>query len=186
MDLTRVSVDIYDSLVVLENLSTPERAPPISTKGYTREIREDEYPTLQRPRNWFKELDTESTKMWGEYAQRVDLTQEEMVWHPAGAGQFGSTNEEMAQAQRVKVKVTIDARLGWWHFLGISAPPGEVITVEVPDKLVNAHDVAIMINCHALGGDCKQNTCPRLPAIKTTQVPVTRKVMKLGWPLGGW
>lgn len=50
-------------------------------------------------------------------------------------------------AKRVKKSVEIDLSVPEWHSLGLYAPPGELITVDLPDSIVNK-GFQLRIGCH--------------------------------------
>lgn len=180
-DMTRVVGDIYDSLEVIENLTTPPRARHISEANLTsRPLADDEYPSPLSPKDTSlqSEWQKECTGMQ-DLSARTDMTLENLYWHPAGAAQFGGTQEEIDAAQRVKVRLTIDTKIGWLHFLGIYAPPGEVITVEVPDQLAGFE-----IRWNVMAVDYCNNG-QRLPDLKSHKYTLHSGTNTIGMPLGG-
>ena len=79
------------------------------------------------------------------------------------------------------MKLTIDTKLAWRHFLGIYAPPGEVITIEIPQQLANLHNYA-QFNTVALDG---ANNNKRLPSLMSMKIDLHRTVNHIYYPLGG-
>ena len=65
--------------------------------------------------------------------KRTNCTENDRYWHPAAAEQYGGTQEELDKAQRVKAKVIVDTRFGFRHCSGLYLPPGELVTIEIPE-----------------------------------------------------
>ena len=190
MDSSRVSVDAYDTLVVLENLTKPT-VKHINQAGFSTLIDDDLYPTYNSPKNVDDIVDAlwaEGNAMKEKYLT-ASMTQDELYWHPAGAGQFGGTNEELDQAQRVKVKLSIDTYVGIYHFTGIYVPPGELITIDIPD--VAKGKVSVLFNVQTR--DCgeyssysgSQKRIPRLYLGLGKMITLNQNTNTIGWPVGG-
>lgn len=107
LNLSRVSIDIYDSLEVLERgLQKPATKHIKEAKWTSVVIRDDEYPTLQSAKNnmngTFRQLLWDEWNKAKELYNKANVQQSELYYHPAGPGSYGSTMDEINKAERVK------------------------------------------------------------------------------------
>ncbi|KAH0791342.1 Immuno-dominant variable surface antigen-like [Histomonas meleagridis] len=85
--------------------------------------------------------------------------------------------------KRYKVRYIFNPNYAEQHTTALYVPPGELITIELPEK--HANGVSITVNNHAENVDDVTRT-PRYPILGcTTKISITGRVTKFGWPLGG-
>lgn len=99
--------------------------------------------------------------------------------HPAAAHFPGSVP---ADAPRVVRAVSIDTAVTRWHSLGLYVPPGEVVTVELPEEAVSM-GLRAVVGCHTdeLWHLAEWQRVPRITS--TTALTGTRQ--ELASPFGG-
>ena len=192
LNLSRVSIDIYDSLEVLERgLQKPATKHIKEAKWTSVVIRDDEYPTLQSAKNnmngTFRQLLWDEWNKAKELYNKANVQQSELYYHPAGPGSYGSTMDEINKAERVKVRLTIDSHFGVYHFSGIYIPPGEVVTIEIPEVAKGRLQVLFnqqSRNCGEYGTQCN-NRLPGLYLGLGVMITLNNLQNTVGWPFGG-
>ena len=193
--LERVTADFYDSVEVIENIPKPANVKDISEAHYTsRVISKSEYPYFGHNVNMstgdiktllFEELRNVKNAVY----QKTDLTQETLFRHPAGALQFGDSEEDIENAQRVRARVKIESRFGRWHSTGLYAPPGEVITFEVPEAALNKMSVSYNVQSEDISEENYNGNRQRLPGLSygsQDATGFTKTKCSMGWPYGGY
>ena len=137
-------MDVYDSLEVLETFKAPPRARDIREAYRLHEalpdarLNDNQYPSRLNPRNvdqglensLLKEFDAAAAKCW-----KNNVADEDIYWHYAGAAQYNGKTEDIEKADRVKVKYILDTRYGYHHSSGLYIPPGELVTIQVPESV---------------------------------------------------
>ena len=66
----------------------------------------------------------------------LNYTQEDAYYHPAGIDQYKGDHELINQSERYFARVYLNPKRGAYHWTGLYAPPGELITVTIPEKAV--------------------------------------------------
>lgn len=177
--------EYVDGIEILETGLPHPKLTPVSEGHYTSQpIDPDDYPWPGHPfkgQMTWDLLKEESTNILSRY-RRTNFTQEEVHWHPAGAKQWYTTDEELAAADRVKIRFTLQPKYHS-HFLPGFAPPGEVITIEIPDPLVNNLKMVFNLQTREFNGKTNCNT--RLDSVILRDLPLDRKVNKVALPYGG-
>ncbi|KAH0803082.1 protein ZGRF1 isoform X10 [Histomonas meleagridis] len=127
---------------------------------------------------------TEATAIKEDFCKNSpDLTQDELYAHPVGVEQLYGDKELISNAKRYKVRYIFNPNYAEQHTTALYVPPGELITIELPEK--HANGVSITVNNHAENVDDVTRT-PRYPILGcTTKISITGRVTKFGWPLGG-
>ncbi|KAK8883082.1 hypothetical protein M9Y10_045730 [Tritrichomonas musculus] len=169
-----------DSFYFIENIPTPPKAKPISEAKFTTQVIDEEsygWPGHVRTIDATIE-DEEGKNMYDFYKNRVNLTQEEMYYHPKAPEQTWSTWDAVNKLQRTKVKVTLDPYHRSFRTTNLYMPPGELITFEVFPDAINL--VKVILEPHrqhvSINDRLKYLQCEtRLTQPKTTW----------GYPTGG-
>ena len=98
-----------DSFFFLENIQTPPKAKHIKEAHFSQEIDENAYAWPGHDRIVDQAIeDEEGQNMHNFYKNKVDLTQDDMYYHPKAPEQTWSTWEAINKLPRTKVKVTLD------------------------------------------------------------------------------
>lgn len=169
-----------DSFYLLENVAKPQKAKHIKeAKFSTTVINDDDYAWPGHPRTVDRNIeDEEGRNMNNFYKDKVDLTQNDMYYHPKAPEQSWSTWGDIDSLQRVKVKVTLDPVHQTFRTTNLYMPPGELITFEIfPDAVdrvdvyTESHRQTVEINERLKYLQCKT----RLTQTRTTW----------GYPTGG-
>ena len=120
----------------------------------------------------------------------MDMTQEELFTHPAGPAQFDGFWTTINRNKRVVAKYILDSQFGFYLCSGLYAPPGELITIEIPEKAIgklyivyNPHTQTMKSQHWAAGQQVKR--FPQLTFGSSTNTMLDRKVCKHGNPFGG-
>ena len=191
-DGSNVTIDVYDSLEVLGTVEKPKNVKMIGEMGFTtRAPALNEYPYPGNSITLSDEMrdiiTKESNSINSFLYQNTNMKQEDLFKHPAGPHQFGGTYEDIDKAERVKVKLTIDTRFGMYHTSGLYVPPGELITIELPDIAVGKG--FLIYNLHTDNINfANREDLPRMPQLyygSQNNLPLNRKVCKVGNPYGG-
>lgn len=106
-----VENDYIDGIEILQTGLPHPNPQSIYNKGFTETpIEHSDYPWPDHPFTgsctWAL-LQEETNKIRERYISRTDLTQEELFKHPAASRNFYSTDEELDNADRVKIKFSI-------------------------------------------------------------------------------
>jgi hypothetical protein len=106
------------------------------------------------------------------------LRPEEINAHPAAATFPG---EVPASAKRVTRTIEIDTRVPNWHSTGLYAPPGEVVTVRVPETAVGKK-LTVRIGAHSdsLWALESWKRCPEICRVEPIKSPVVREANAFG------
>lgn len=175
--------EFVDGFEVLQTgLPHPKLNPVRNGKYSSQPIEDDDYPW---PNHDYKgsctpELLIEEKNSIAAKYHRTDLTQEEVHWHPAAAAQWYTTQEELNKADRVKVKFTIQKY--HFHFLPAFIPPGELVTLEIPEIAAQNNEVGMTYNLNARGSSAPLNN--RLPDMVQTNIRVRQNVSHIASPYG--
>ena len=192
-DRKRVLSDCSDRLEFIENVSRPTGLKDVRQLTGIN-IRDEDYPYLghsveiENLSQLYYDLLNESKLIKSSLIGRTDLTQDELYKHPFGAEQFGATQAEIDAAQRVKVKVMMDTRFNFHHFTGVYAPPGELITIEIPEAVINKSYVHYNMHTRDVADLSFAGSFQRLPSTvfgSKANTLLTRTVNKMGYPIGG-
>ena len=116
------------------------------------------------------------------------VTQESLCRHPAGNKQYGAEPNALDNAQRVRATVVLDPYFNDRQATGLYVPPGEVVTIEIPE--IAKGKLTARLNIHSLDLNYRNmfqylgKSYPRLPRISMS-ARLDEKVNTIGWPLGG-
>ncbi|KAK8876261.1 hypothetical protein M9Y10_006456 [Tritrichomonas musculus] len=122
----------------------------------------------------------ESNNIINKY-KRINLTENEVHWHPAAAAQWYTTQDELNKADRVKIKFTF--RQEHEHVLPAFIPPGELVTVEIPEIVAQKNELGFTFNVQTRdSGGMLSN---RLPKMIIRDIRLRNKVNKIAIPYGG-
>ncbi|OHS96152.1 hypothetical protein TRFO_37662 [Tritrichomonas foetus] len=175
-----------DGFEILErNLPKPALR-HIKLAGFTEPINDEDYPYPGHAMNgtctWEK-LKKETAQIRQIY-NTANLSEKDLFWHPAGALQFYTSNQVVADAERVKVKYTIGPKYGR-HVVPVWMPPGEMVTMEIKPEAIGRVTVTYnkyMSNIWDVNGAPKFNQ--RLDNPRIDKIKLTQTVNKLGLPYG--
>lgn len=92
------------------------------------------------------DMDKERNFIYSHFEGKTDLTQDQCYYHPAGIKQFYGDEQLINNAPRYKIRVYINTRYTDRHWTAIYAPPGELITIEVPPNAVGK--IGVCFNHH--------------------------------------
>lgn len=180
-----VENEYVDGIEIFETGLPHPQLKPVSEGKYTSEpIDPNDYPwpghELRGSCTWERMI--EESKAIEERYKRTDLTQDEMHWHPAAAKQFYTTDEEIAAADRVSIRFTMQPNYQS-HFVPVFAPPGEVIKIEIPEAFIDKLILTFNVQCRSMG-ETKHCTT-RLYNLMLNNLILDRKVNYVGLPYGG-
>lgn len=187
-----VLVDAYDSLRVVANLTKPTPRHIKEANLTSRVIQDSEYPSLSNAISVSPELSQLLREEYDAIKQRFAHTTAgsgDMFAHPAAAAQFGGTTEQLDSAQRVKVELTLDSYFGHHHSSGLYIPPGELITIEIPQAAVGKISLAFNMQSRTWEGTYETNpgnTRSRLPGLRVEGLKLGNTYNTVCWPFGGF
>lgn len=169
-----------DTFYFLQNITTPPKSKPISDAGFTTQaINKDSYGWPDHDRTGDQALEEEEgLNMKNFYENRVNLTQEDMYYHPAAAEEFWTTWDVIDSLQRSKEKVTLNPKYLNTRTTNLYMPPGELITFEILPEAVGL--VTVRVNYHRQEVSLKDRYKYLQCSTKLTQTKST-----WGWPMGG-
>lgn len=157
---------------------------PVSEAHYTSsKIEDDDYPW---PGHDYEGtctpelLQAEADAISKAY-KRIDLTQEDVYYHPAAAKQCYTTQEDLNKADRVKIKYVITGGYDQ-HLLPAFIPPGEVVTFEISETVANKDILGITINTQYRESDTGKKQ--RLPNMIIRNLRLTKTVCTIASPYG--
>lgn len=184
----KVLIEYVDGFEIIGKVARPQ-VTHIKYANFTDiPIEDDDYPwpghnlkgtcTLER-------LYNETTKIFNTY-QKTNLEQKSLYYHPAALKQFQTEDEDAVNnADRYSVRITLSP-LFMKHGAPIFIPPGEVVTITIPDSAVDK--ILFIINENMLNTDFDSeyiNFKQRLPKVRFFNVRLNRKVNNIGSPYGG-
>lgn len=177
---TTVSAQYVDYVEAVEEIHPPY-VRHIREAYFTEEIPDDDYPWPGHPNKANVEtLTSQTNQIYENYCKpRIEMTQDDLFYHPAGVKQFKGDEEKVKKYPRYKFKVKINTKQKEYHWTAIYAPPGELITVEIPEAAVN--NIYLNLNIQSLDA---QNYNERLMNL-SCQFKLTNTTNKFGWPYGG-
>ena len=118
---------------------------------------------------------------------RLDATVDDQYRHPAGIRQYLEdpqtvlTDEEIFNnSKRTDIQVIIYPDYGPYHFTDLYAPPGELITVEIPESLTDG-SLILEINPHIERTSLLQQRLTNM----SCSITLDRSVSHIVWPYGG-
>lgn len=169
-----------DTFYFLENITTPPKSKPINESGFTSEIIPIyEYGWPGHDRTCSQQLEEEEgLNMRNFYQNRVNLTFDDMYYHPVAPEEFWSTWEDIDSLQRAKVKVTLNPKYINTRTTNLYMPPGELITFEILPEAVGL--ITVKVNYHRQEVSLKD----RYKYLQCTTV-LTEPISTWGWPMGG-
>ncbi|OHS97184.1 hypothetical protein TRFO_36640 [Tritrichomonas foetus] len=181
-----VEVEYVDGFEVLErNLQKP-KLKHIKEAKFTELINDEDYPYPGHSMNgtctWQK-MRQETTTIRATY-NISNLSEKDLYWHPAGAKQFYTTNEEVAAAERVSVRYVIHPKYNR-HVPPVWMPPGELVTMKIKSQAINRVYVTFnkyMSNIWDIEGKPKYDRRVDNPHID--RIPLQQEVNTLGLPYG--
>lgn len=130
-DPNKVNMDSVNSLEILEYLEIPEGIKDLRDANFTEPI--SNYPYSG---HWVapSELLLNESKKMRDFYWSCSATEDQMYRHPVGNQQFGVGADALDNAKRVKARLVLDPSFGEIQSTGLYAPPGELITIEIPDS----------------------------------------------------
>ncbi|KAH0786238.1 Immuno-dominant variable surface antigen-like [Histomonas meleagridis] len=187
-----VQAQEFDSYEILEEVTKPANVKPFSL---LRNLYPDKYPKILDhqygyPGHYPSEQERcqqEATAMKEDFCRNSpDLTQDDLYAHPVGIQNLIGDKDAIDKAPRYKVRYIFNPRYASQHTTALYVPPGELITIELPEGHANA--VKLSVNTHA--EDVKvsaSQVIDRYPSLRCTTdlKPTTGRITKFGWPLGG-
>ena len=134
-------------------------------------------PTPEKPLRADQALDRVLLTLDIEETKR--LLPEKVRPHPAAAGFPGAVP---AEADRVTRAVQIDTAVSAWHSTGLYAPPGEAVSVKVPEAAAGKK-LQVRIGAHSdtLWGLDSWHRCPEI----CRQFPIDRPITRAANAFGG-
>lgn len=109
-----------------------------------------------------------------------DTSLDQLTAHPQAERWFGAIPDG---AKRVKRRVAIDTSIGRWHTTGLYAAPGEVITVEVPERLVGkGYKVRLSGHTDGIG---RRKAWLRSPKPVSVARKINAQTIRIGSRFGG-
>lgn len=104
---------------------------------------------------------------------------DEITAHHTAAALFGTTPDT---AERITTTIQLDTGYTRWRPLGLYAPPGEIVTITLPDALVN-RGYSIKVNAHR-DNITKRDTWLRMPVVHRSY-PINARTVKVANAFGG-
>lgn len=171
-----------DSIIILNEVPKSKDPKPISAKGYSDPpIEENQYVWPDHGKTCTdQQLNNETSGIQRDFckwAERVD--EEELYYHPAGSKQFFGDDAVINTSTRYKARVFLNSRRDSYHPTGLYAPPGELITMEIPPKAVGK--ITFIINRHV---DPAASHAVRLGGTRC-EFSLRGTVTQFMWPYGG-
>lgn len=169
-----------DSFFFLENIQKPPKAKHIKEAHFSsQEIDENSYAWQGHDRIVNQSIEDEEGKnMHDFYQNRVNLTQNDIYYHPKAPEQSWSTWDTINSLQRSKVKVTLDPYHQSHRTTNLYMPPGEIITFDIFPEAVNR--VIVYTESHRQAVSINQ----RLKYLQC-QTKLTQTHNTWGYPTGG-
>ena len=133
-------------------------------------------PTAARP---IEPVTLEGLTLAVELREARRASPDEMMEHPAARVFPGDVPDDAPRETR---ELVIDTARPGWHSTGLYAPPGEIVTLTVPEAAVGAR-LRLRIGCHQDDLDRKPHWV-RVPAI-TRDFPVHDTRLERAWAFGG-
>lgn len=183
-----VILELADGFQILEEVPKPTVKHIKEAKFTDTVINDADYPWnghgFRGTCTWAL-LQQETNAIFSRY-YNVDVSQENLYYHPAGLKQFLADNEEaINNAPRYKCRVTLTPKY-YKHAAPIFMPPGEVVTITLPDDAVNKVYVNFNKYMDDIGsdenGNCRFNQ--RINRLRFKDLKLSKKVNKIGFPAG--
>jgi hypothetical protein len=119
----------------------------------------------------------------------IDLPADDVRAHPDAARFPGSIASDAPRLARVAIGVPLDpirwrAKARWWHPTGLYAPPGEAISIEVPEDARGA-GLFVRVGAHQDNSNPKAASFGRTPANLTHSWALDREQVRVANPFGG-
>lgn len=176
-----IQIQNHDSLEILGDIPTPT-VRFINESGFSNPpIKEDQYPWPGHPyKCTAQQLFDEDTKINRKFCRcHSTFTQEDSFAHPKGVIQFLGDEEALKNATRHKFRFFINTKYGRFHWTSIYAPPGELITIELPKNAIGR--VKLHFNRHCDNGIGLRQRIDRLYC----SFMLDYGINKFAWPYGG-
>lgn len=177
-----VQAQEQDSIVILNEVPRSKIPKPISEKGYSiPPIEYNQYVWPDHGKTCTSEqLNNETWGIRRDFCKwSATYDENELYYQPVGTRQFYGNENLVNNSKRYKARFFINTRRGPFHPTGLYAPPGELITIEIPEKIVNG--ITLKINRHV---DEAANDGNRLGGTKC-DIVLSGTVSKFCWPYGG-
>ena len=177
-----VVTDEIDGFELLEILEKPTNIKHIREANYvSTPILDSDYPTVSKNANSSRisDIKTEGDKIYTNFCNIINMTQDKLYYHPAGNAQFGGDDELIAKADRIKARLILHPTYPERHATGLYVPPGELITIDIPQFAVNKLTASINIQSYD-----SPNVNKRLPKLRCG-FSLTKAHSTFGWPYGG-
>ena len=182
-----VVADVVNTLRVIGNVEKPTNIKDISEAGWATEKITD-YPYHGHKVTLTQAIEDETKAMYNYYRNNCQVTQDTLYRHPAGNLQFGGSDDAVDSAQRVKATLVIDTSFNERQATGLYAPPGELITIEIPEAAKGKLSATFNIHCldfsTRIGDEYVGSLRNRLSVLQV-KVSLTQTVNTIGWPVGG-
>lgn len=175
-----------DSLVVLQTLPKPkikfinesgatDEPIPVNDYGWPGHNKRVSDDAIKNETEW---VYANFKRVWAK-----DELNDSMVYaHPAGVQQFYADASLLETAERVKVRFFMNTRYQKYHQTSIYMPPGEIITIEIPEKAKRVFKA--VINRHVWPYEDNWGITYRLPRMEA-EISLPYTVNKISWPYGG-
>lgn len=180
-----VLIEYIDGFQIIGNATRPP-VKHIKLANFTDiVINDDDYPWYKHQFKGtctLKRLQQETNAVYKKIG-RTNMTQDELFYHPAALKQYFADEHAVNNAQRIVARVTICPKY-YKHAVPIFVPPGELITITVPDDAIGKIQVCFNVHEPDIGFDGKGYTKERLNKIRVW-IKLNQKVNTIGTPYGG-
>lgn len=151
-------------------------------------IEDDDYPWSGHPYKGtctLPRLYNESKKIY-RYFRETNTEQKSLYYHPAALKLHMTEDEEVVKnADRYSVRITLSPYY-MRHITPLFVPPGEVVTITIPDYAVNKVMYLLNENIFDIGfSEESIEYNQRLPKVRWFNLKLDRKINKIGSPYGG-
>lgn len=182
-DLNKVEIQYSDTYEILETVNKPTNLRHIKEAHFTdQEIADDAYPWPGHPPKAEENLlSTEAYQAALHHCKASrDITQNDIYWHPAGSKQFSYDDSYFADSPRLKVRLFVNTKFNIYHPTGLYVPPGELITVEIPENAKNK--INAVINRHE---SIQPSNEFRYKIVSCAGMQFKDTINNFGWHIGG-
>ncbi|EAX97099.1 Immuno-dominant variable surface antigen-like [Trichomonas vaginalis G3] len=174
-------INLYpSSLQPVAKIPKPPTPPNISEAHYTNPIAYNDYPWPGHNQRINRSiLIDEANRIEGEFCKAYQTLDPKNAYkHIVGVRQFWGNENWVENATRYKFKFFMNNNQRGYHISGIYVPPGEVITVEIPDNAIGK--VVACLNQHAPNAQSPD----RLPKL-SCRITLNSNKTQFAWPYGG-
>lgn len=181
-----VENEYIDGIEILETgLSHPSTV-SIYNKGFSsKPIEPADYPypghDLTGSCTWAL-LQEESSNIMKKYSFS-NITQDQLYRHPAAAQTWYTTDEALNNADRTKIRFTLQPTYQR-HFLPAFIPPGEIATIDIPESLVGSLSICLNHQTYDFSGGDTPKFKQRINQLKVQEIKLEKKSNTIGLPYG--